>query len=88
MAFGDCNVSIQSHNGSEINQRPSFAAPTISTKGSINLISSSTASVLYEIKIEPKPAAVKKLTITCVKGKTVKKVTAIKPKCPKGFKRK
>ena len=29
-----------------------------------------------------------KRTITCIKGKTVKKVTAIKPKCPKGFKKK
>jgi hypothetical protein len=26
-------------------------------------------------------------TITCVKGKVVKKVTAVNPKCPKGFKR-
>jgi hypothetical protein len=85
---GDCNVSIQSHNGSEINQRPSFAAPTISTKGSINLISSSTASVLYEIKMESKPEVSKKMTITCVKGKTVKKVTAVNPKCPKGYTKK
>jgi hypothetical protein len=29
---------------------------------------------------------VKKKTITCVKGKTVRKVTAVKPVCPKGFK--
>lgn len=34
------------------------------------------------------PVAVKKLTITCVKGKTVKKVTAIKPICPAGYKKK
>jgi hypothetical protein len=33
-------------------------------------------------------AAKKKTTITCVKGKLTKKVTAIKPVCPKGFKRK
>jgi hypothetical protein len=33
-------------------------------------------------------AANKKVTITCVKGKTVKKVTAIKPKCPSGYKKK
>ena len=30
----------------------------------------------------------KKTTITCIKGKTVKKVTAIKPVCPKGYKKK
>ena len=33
-------------------------------------------------------AAKKKITITCVKGKTVKKVTAVKPKCPNGYKKK
>ena len=32
--------------------------------------------------------AIKKTTITCIKGKTVKKVSAIKPKCPAGFKKK
>ena len=30
-------------------------------------------------------ATAKKTTITCVKGKTVKKVTAVKPVCPKGY---
>jgi len=35
-----------------------------------------------------KPAAAKKITITCVKGKTIKKVTAIKPTCPVGYKKK
>lgn len=28
----------------------------------------------------------KKTTITCIKGKLIKKVTALKPKCPNGFK--
>jgi hypothetical protein len=31
-------------------------------------------------------AVAKKTTITCVKGKLTKKVTAIKPKCPTGYK--
>jgi len=31
-------------------------------------------------------AATKKATITCVKGKLTKKVTAVKPKCPSGYK--
>ena len=31
---------------------------------------------------------VKKTTITCVKGKLTKKVTAVKPVCPKGYKKK
>ncbi len=33
-----------------------------------------------------KPSVAKKTTITCVKGKTTKKVTAVAPKCPSGFK--
>ena len=35
-----------------------------------------------------KPAAVKKSSITCVKGKTTKKVTSTNPKCPTGYKKK
>ena len=35
-----------------------------------------------------KAAVKKKTTITCVKGKLVKKVTAIKPICPTGYKKK
>jgi hypothetical protein len=35
-----------------------------------------------------KPTTAKKTSITCVKGKTTKKVTAINPKCPTGYKKK
>jgi hypothetical protein len=35
-----------------------------------------------------KPAAAKKTSITCIKGKTTKKVTAVNPKCPTGYKKK
>jgi hypothetical protein len=35
-----------------------------------------------------KAAATKKVTITCVNGKLTKKVTATKPKCPTGYKKK
>jgi len=35
---------------------------------------------------EAKAAALKKTTITCVKGKLTKKVTAVKPVCPSGYK--
>ena len=37
-------------------------------------------------KLSPK-VSVKKSSITCVKGKSVKKVTAQKPKCPTGYKK-
>ena len=35
----------------------------------------------------PKATVAKRTTITCVKGKTVRKVTAAKPVCPSGFKK-
>ena len=41
-----------------------------------------------KLAAEAKAVAFKKTTITCSKGKLAKKVTAIKPVCPKGFKRK
>jgi hypothetical protein len=48
------------------------------------------AKVAAELKAkqdaEAKAAALKKTTITCVKGKLSKKVTTVKPKCPSGFK--
>ena len=37
---------------------------------------------------DAKAAALKKTTITCLKGKLVKKVTAVKPVCPEGYKKK
>jgi hypothetical protein len=37
---------------------------------------------------EVKAAARKKTTITCLKGKLVKRVTGVKPVCPKGYKKK
>ncbi len=54
------------------------------------------AKLTQEVVVEPtptptptvKPVVAKKTTITCVKGKTTKKVTAVKPKCPSGFKKK
>jgi hypothetical protein len=37
---------------------------------------------------EAKASATKKTVITCVKGKITKKVSAVKPKCPTGYKKK
>jgi hypothetical protein len=48
------------------------------------------AAAELKVKQEPVTKAVvnTKKTITCFKGKITKKVTAIKPKCPRGFKTK
>jgi hypothetical protein len=47
----------------------------------------SAAKILAAAKAKA-AAAKKKTTITCVKGKLVKKVTAVKPVCPKGYTKK
>ena len=47
------------------------------------------ARILAEANAQAKAAAAaKKTTITCVKGKLTKKITAVKPVCPKGYKKK
>ena len=46
------------------------------------------SSPSVRVKLEQESAAVKKTTITCVKGKLVKKVTGTAPKCPSGYKKK
>ena len=49
----------------------------------------SAAPTTAPIAPAPKPTvASKKITITCVKGKTTKTVTAVKPTCPAGYKKK
>ena len=37
---------------------------------------------------KPATTMLNKTTITCVRGKSVKKITAVKPTCPKGYKKK
>jgi hypothetical protein len=41
-----------------------------------------------KLEAEFQAASIKKKTITCIKGKTTKKVTGLAPKCPAGFKKK
>lgn len=62
-----------------------FSAPVIKAK------------LTQEVVVEPTPTpsptptvkpVEKKITIICVKGKSMKKVTAISPKCPAGYKKK
>jgi hypothetical protein len=43
--------------------------------------------VTFDVYAAPKPV-VKATTITCIKGKLTKKVTAVNPKCPTGYKKK
>ena len=66
-----------------------YSSPTLKVK----LVQSK-----VEVPVEPAPTALApaaspqvaaaKKSITCMKGKTVKKVTAVNPKCPVGYKKK
>lgn len=44
------------------------------------------AKAAEDLKAKQKLAALKKTTLVCVKGKLTKRVTALKPKCPSGYK--
>jgi hypothetical protein len=64
-----------------------FSAPVIKAK------LSQEAGVVVTPTPTPTPSTsvkrvAKAATITCIKGKTSKKVTAVKPKCPAGYKKK
>ena len=60
-----------------------FSSPTVKVK------LSQEAEPKVEVTESPVVAPIlKKTTITCTKGKLVKKVSAINPKCPSGFKKK
>jgi hypothetical protein len=46
------------------------------------------SSPTISVKLSQAKAPAKKTTITCVKGKLTKKITAVGPKCPAGYKKK
>ncbi len=54
----------------------------------LSLIKEAETFLAEQIKKEQKAAALKKTTITCVKGKLSRKITAFKPVCPIGYKKK
>jgi hypothetical protein len=65
-----------------------FSSPTIRVKLTQDAVVS-IPTPTPNASVTPSPATiVKKLTITCVKGKLIKKVTAVKPACTKGYKKK
>jgi hypothetical protein len=58
-----------------------FSSPTINVK-----LSQEKAAVALPVATVTLPK--KSVTITCVKGKTTKKVSGTSPKCPAGYKKK
>ena len=72
-----------------------YSAPTIKVKLSQEVVAQAptpspepTPVVTATPTPAAKPVVAKKTTITCVKGKVTKKVTAVNPKCPAGYKKK
>lgn len=60
-----------------------FSSPTVRVKLTQEAAPAPTPSPVTTVN----PAASKKATITCVKGKTTKKVSAVNLKCPIGYKK-
>ncbi len=69
-----------------------FSTPTIKVQlaeAKKDVVEVSPVEVATAPALEPVISKVnKKTSITCVKGKVTKKVTAVKPKCPAGYKKK
>jgi hypothetical protein len=63
-----------------------FSQPTVTIKIIGEPLSKSTTT--QATKIEANKITSAKKTITCIKGKTTKKVTGLTPKCPAGYKKK
>lgn len=76
-----------------LKSKPDLKKVIQKTQNSLNLINLSSSASDYSFKqeillIERQIQALEKLTsITCTKGKVSKKVTAVKPKCPTGYKK-
>jgi hypothetical protein len=65
-----------------------YSSPTIKVKLSQESPAPTPSATPIPVASAPaKPAAVKKSSINCVKGKMTKKVTAVNPKCPTGYKK-
>ena len=64
-----------------------FSSPTLKIKLTQSSPTSSNTSEKTTIVPAPSGPAVKKISIICVKGKSVKKFSGTNPKCPSGFKK-
>jgi hypothetical protein len=70
---------------------PNAPAPKVRLYGTIKAVITGYADKESDVDLvtfDIYAAPVKATTITCVKGKTTKKVTAVNPKCPTGYKKK
>jgi hypothetical protein len=64
-----------------------FSTPKIKVKLSQEVVSPAPTPT-PSVSAPAAPVAAKKISITCVKGKTSRKVTAVNPRCPTGYRKK
>jgi len=88
LKYGDQNVRVHQSTLDRLNL--DFQVVDESGYSEIRLLAQRTQTQLLALEQTFAKAriAVKKLTITCVKGKVAKKVTGLKPICPAGYKKK
>ena len=91
--YQDGWLKIDARNYEYSNPKIRFTIPSIvpakATPSATPEPTTSAAPTTPPLAPAPKPTvAAKKITITCVKEKTTKAVTAVKPTCPTGYKRK
>ena len=65
-----------------------FRLDSILYCGKLTAFPKKPSCLTVQTSVKPTSATPKKTTITCVKGKLTKKVTAVKPVCPAGYKKK
>ena len=71
-----------SSNGAELkNDLPDYVFP-------MEQISKEAPKIAVTPNASTSPRVIQRTTITCIKGKVTKKVTAVSPKCPTGYKKK
>ena len=84
--FGKCQLSINADNGTRFsNQRPTYSQPVIESKVPVKT-SSKSGLATFEI-LDATKSTQKRSILVCKKGKLTKKVTAVNPKCPTGYKK-
>lgn len=80
------NQSLPATPGNQVETATPIPTPTPSPDTAQKQSSATQVAPTASTKATPSPkSTAKKRTITCVKGKTTRKVTAVKPVCPKGF---
>jgi hypothetical protein len=85
ITFTSSTTEICTVSGTKLNLLKSGNCNLVASQAGTPLIAAASANATVQITGE---APAKTRTITCIKGKKSKKVTGVKPKCPKGFKKK